>query len=114
MSQIQSFPDYSATERVSQRVNHLLYINDMTQRELAMQMGTKHTTIGNKMSRGNRWNIDEILLLADIFEVSTDYMLGREPLEAVKPVNAKVPASEETGTSGLVAGTGFEPATSGL
>ena len=104
---------YSASDLVSQRVNHLLFINGlMTQRALAFRMGVKPATIGNKVTGANRWNIDEVSELSEIFGVSTDYILGKEPIESAEPINAEVPASFETGT--LVAGTGFEPVTSGL
>lgn len=109
---------YSASDLVSQRVNHLLFINGlMTQRALAFRMGLKPATVGNKVTGASRWNIDEVSELSEIFEVSTDYILGKEPIESAEPVNAEVPAppvtsTGETGT--LVAGAGFEPTTSGL
>ncbi|TYL51226.1 helix-turn-helix domain-containing protein [Agromyces mariniharenae] len=114
MAEAMSIPEYSATELVALRVNHLLFLNRMSQRELAMRLGTKPTTVNSKMNRSNRWNLDEILHLAEIFGVSTDYLLGRAPIESAVPVNTKRPASEETGRSDLVAGAGFEPTTSGL
>ena len=106
---------YSASELVSQRVNHLLFINGMmTRRALAFRMGLQPPTINSKVSGANRWNIDDLIDLSGIFGVSINYLIGKEPIESAVSVNAKVPASRETGTNDVVAGTGFEPVTSGL
>ena len=101
------------TNVVSVRVNHLLFINGFTQAHLAVRLHLTPAAVGNKMQRRARWNLDEIDAMADIFDVSTDYLLGRVPIESAIPVNEAVPASEETGTV-VVAGRGFEPLTSGL
>ena len=104
----------STSEVVSLRVNHLLFINRMSQRELAMRLGAKPTTIYSKMNMANRWNLDDVMALSHEFAVSPNYLLGLEQIESAVPVNTKRPASEETGRSDLVAGAGFEPTTSGL
>ena len=109
---------YSGSDLVSQRVNHLLFINGMmTQRTLAFRLGVKPSTVNGKISGRTAWNLDELRELSSIFGVTADYLMGNEPIESAEPVNAEVPAppvtsTGETGT--LVAGTGFEPATSGL
>ena len=106
---------YSASELVSQRVNHLLFINGMkTKRSLALRMGLQAVNLNNKIAGTVRWSLDELLELGEIFEVSSNYLLGKEPIESAVPVKASVPASRETGTDEMVAGTGFEPVTSGL
>ena len=100
---------------VSQRINHLLFINGHTTRKrLALRMGLPIPTISSKMVGRTRWNVDEVDTLAKIFGVSLSYMFGYEPIETAEPLNDEIPASNEAGITGLVAGAGFEPATSGL
>ena len=100
---------------MSQRINHLLFINGHTTRKrLAFRMGVPVPTIGGKMVGRTRWNVDEVDELAKIFGVSLSYMFGYEPIETAEPLEHEIPASKETGITGVVAGTGFEPATSGL
>ncbi len=104
-----------ASEIVSRRVNHLMFINGrMTQKRLAMRLGVAAPTIATKLMGRNRWNIEEVDALCLAFDVTPNYMLGYEPIETAEPKNNEIPASSEAGITGLVAGTGFEPATSGL
>ena len=105
----------SKSEIVSQRVNHLMFINGrLTQKRLALRLGMAVSTITTKITGRNRWNIDEVDALASVFGVTPNYLFGYEPIESAGPVNNKIPASVETGISGFVAGAGFEPTTSGL
>ena len=107
--------DAARTDVVSTRVNYLQFINGrMSQRSLALRLGTPPASLSNKITGRTAWNLDELFSLCDIFAVSADYLLGREPIESARPVNAEGPASIETGPSGVVAGAGFEPTTSGL
>lgn len=86
-------------DAVSQRVNHLLFINKMSQRDLAFRLGIKPPTVTNKMSGRNRWNLEEIIELAGAFGVTLDYMVGREPTDNATPLYAKAPGSEEPGAN---------------
>ena len=104
---------HETTDTISIRVNHLRFINGWSQKVLALRMGQPASSLSQKMNGSIRWNVDELETLSAIFQVSADYLLGRESIESATPLNVKVPASEETGTS-VVAGTGFEHVTSGL
>ena len=105
----------SKSDIVSQRINHLLFINGHTTRKrLAFRMGVPVPTIGSKMVGRTRWNVDEVDELAKIFGVSLSYMFGYEPIETAEPLEHEIPAFKETGISRVVAGAGFEPTTSGL
>ena len=50
--------------------------------------------------------------MARVLGTSMAYLTGET--DDRRPLNAHVPASEETGTGDVVAGAGFEPTTSGL
>jgi DNA-binding XRE family transcriptional regulator len=97
-----------SNEIVSQRVNHLMFINGrMTQKRLATRLGVAAPTIATKLMGRNRWNLEEVPAVCAAFGVTPNYMFGYEPIEAVEPRNAEFPASEETGNSGVVAGAVF-------
>ena len=74
-------------------------------------------SVASKKTGVARWNLEEVFRLAEMFGVSSAYMVGEEPLESAMGVNAKtVEASSTVFTSGpsLVAGAGYAPATSRL
>lgn len=104
----------AASDTIAVRVNHLMYINRLSQRRLSTRLGLRPTSVSAKQSGANRWNVDEVLQLATIFNVATDYLFGLLPIESAKPVNTEGPNSVESGPSDMVAGAGFEPTTSGL
>jgi transcriptional regulator with XRE-family HTH domain len=105
----------SKSDIVSQRVHYLMFINGrLTQKRLAPRLGMAVSTITTKMTGRNRWNIDEVDALANVFGVTPNYLFGYEPIESARAVNPRILASVETRILDSVAGTGFEPATSGL
>ena len=68
-----------------------------------------------EVQRREPWDADAFIELATIFDVSTDYLLGRESLDVVaagEHENARPP--KRPGVPFFVAGAGFEPTTSGL
>ena len=104
-----------SAERVAQRVNHLMFINGrMTQRRLGSLIGIAAPTVAVKMTGRNRWSLEDLLSLCEVFGVSPNYMLGFEPIEAASPQKEIAPAARAAGAMTLVAGAGFEPTTSGL
>ena len=60
------------------RVRELRLKKKLTQKELANQVGTSHSTI-SKIESGFKENADKnvIIKIADLFDVSTDYLLGK-------------------------------------
>ena len=49
----------------------------MTQKALAKELHYSHTAIANYESGRNQPSFDDLLKLADYFDVSTDFLLGR-------------------------------------
>lgn len=57
--------------------------NGLTQRELAKRLGVHITTIKNWEGDNCYPDAKNICALADLFHVTTDYLLGRDPVETV-------------------------------
>ena len=82
-------------------MNYLLFLNRMTQKELALGVGMSPVQFSKKMNGVSRWSVDDLLALADFFQVDLNYMVGRRPIESVAPRNEKTPAALATGVSDL-------------
>jgi len=54
--------------------------NGMSQYKFAEEIGVVQSTVGNWESGTREPNLDTLCKLADYFEVSTDYLLGRNVL----------------------------------
>ena len=118
-------PKYETSDdqQISYRVNHLMFINGrVSGRAVALAIGISHTSFNNKLG-GSRWTAQDLIRLSDLFQVSLDYLVGREPLESAVPKNQETPAASATGVStglitppgdSLVAEAGLDPATSRL
>lgn len=78
-------PSYSSDELISQRVNHLLFINRLTRRKAAEQLGISHSAFNTKINGGSTWRADEIVNLTDRFGVTFDFLIGRQPIELAAP-----------------------------
>ena len=78
-------PSYSSDELISQRVNHLLFINRLTRRKAAEQLGISHSAFNTKINGGSSWRADEIVNLTDRFGVTFDFLIGRQPIELAAP-----------------------------
>ena len=100
-------------DHVSQRVNHLRFVNHWSQKEVALRLGMTPTSLSNKINGTSRWTLEEEAGLADTFQVSLEYMIGRLPLDSAIPATANKPALE-AGLAGSVGRAGLEPATDGL
>ena len=60
------------------RLRKLRQDKGLTQTELANIIGTKKTTISNYETGYSSPDYETLIKLADFFEVSTDYLLGRK------------------------------------
>ena len=61
---------------VGQRIKELRLENGMTQTQLAEKIGVATNTISQYEKGLSKTSIDVIANLADVFETSTDYLLG--------------------------------------
>ena len=101
-------------------INQHMFAERITNIELGEALGVSKSTTSRKVRGHVTWSAQEVSLAASLFGVSVDALMPRPdgaggwvPATYV-PGARKGPVSVETGPSGLVAGTGFEPATSGL
>lgn len=64
-------------EILSKRIKQLRQEKDMTQKELALLLHVQRTTITGYETKDRHPQLDIIIHIADIFGVTTDYLLGR-------------------------------------
>ncbi len=63
------------------RIKVLLTLHGIWQKDAAKSLGITGASFSSKLKGDIRFNADEISKLADLLDVSTDVLLGREPLE---------------------------------
>ena len=100
-------------------VNQLLFEHRLTRKELGEHFGIDQSVMSRKLRGQVTWTAEELSIMATLFDLSLDDLapVQRDDgwLPAVwRPGMKKSPAPAGAGDSGLVAGAGFEPATSGL
>lgn len=91
---------YSSDELISQRVNHLLFINRLTRRRAADELGISHSAFNTKINGGSSWRAEELVNLTDRFGVSFDFLVGRVPIEYAVPNQAETDSSAQGKTPG--------------
>lgn len=89
-------PGYTTDELISQRVNHLLFINKLTRRTAAGQLGISHSAFNSKINGSSSWKADELRSLTDRFGVSFDFLIGRQPIEWAGPSTAETPTTQKS------------------
>lgn len=63
------------------RVATLLASNGMSQAELAQSLGQSNASISRKISGELKFSSTDYMTMADLFHVSVDVLMGRQPLE---------------------------------
>ena len=63
------------------RIKALLTLRGIWQKDAAKSLGITGASFSSKLKGDIRFSADEIARLADLLSVSTDVLLGREPLE---------------------------------
>ncbi len=104
-------------------INQYLLVNALTRAEVGNILGVAGSNISQRLRGRITWPAKDLFKLAELFGVTiNDFM----PSEASTPDGTtwipapyvpgqqKAPAPAGAGAPSLVAGTGFEPATSGL
>lgn len=64
-------------EILSKRLRQLRQEQDMTQKELAFLLHVQRTTVAGYETKNRHPQLDIIVNIANIFGVTTDYLLGR-------------------------------------
>lgn len=66
---------------VSERIQHLRKSKGISQEELADQVGVSRQAVSKWESGQSTPDIEKIMMMSDLFEVTTDYILkGKEPI----------------------------------
>jgi len=60
------------------RINELLNLSVKMQKEISAEMGITKQKLSKWKKGYNEPNLDELIMIAEYFEVSTDYLLGLE------------------------------------
>ena len=60
------------------RLKELRIQSGYTQTELALKLGVNQTTVKNWEKGNTQTDFETLIKLADLFDVTTDYLLGRE------------------------------------
>lgn len=71
----------SSILKSGRRVATLLASNGMSQAELAQSLGQSNASISRKISGELKFSSTDYLTMADLFHVSVDVLMGRQPLE---------------------------------
>ena len=71
----------SSIVKSGRRVATLLASNGMSQAELAQSLGQSNASISRKISGKLKFSSTDYLTMADLFHVSVDVLMGRQPLE---------------------------------
>lgn len=62
------------------RIGFMLREYGISQYKLAEAMGISSSTLSQKLAGKIRFNAEDICVIADLFDVSADVLLGRAPL----------------------------------
>ncbi len=69
--------------------NELLSEKNLSYTALAKELNIPQTTISNWLNRGSKPNIEDLIKICDYFNISLDYIIGRESEDNVIIVNDK-------------------------
>jgi len=72
------------TQKIGERIRILRKEKNMTQPQLAKQVGVANSVISNWENSLNIPRSDYVVIMAKIFNVSTDYILGLEDESGTK------------------------------
>lgn len=73
-----------------QRLNELLRETNTSRTELSKKTGIPLTTMWGWSEKGTQPSADKVIKIADFFEVSTDYLLGRSNDVGIIETNANL------------------------
>lgn len=68
---------------LNQRIKELRIAHSMNQVELARELSVSKQTVSNWENDNIQPSIEMLLKIAGLFNVSTDYLLGNEPLKTI-------------------------------
>ncbi len=97
---------YSADEALGITVNQIMFRRRITRKALGDALGVTPAAAGRKLRGDIGWSLQDVMLTAEFLGVPAADLL---PKKKGTPAQPKLDGSPD-----FVAGTGFEPVTSGL
>ncbi|MEE8725160.1 MAG: helix-turn-helix transcriptional regulator [Bifidobacterium crudilactis] len=67
--------------KVIKSVNELLAQHHMLRSELAFRLNVSASLVSQKLNGRASFTLKDLIIIADLFNVSLDWLLGREPME---------------------------------
>ncbi len=101
-------------------VQQHLFALGMTRANLGELIGVPGQSVSSRLRGKVRWTAGDLVIAAETFGIAIEDLYPTRAADGswvpapYVPGQQKAPAPAGAGASGLVAGTGFEPATSGL
>jgi len=99
-------------------ISQYLAVNGLTRADVGDLLGVSGQNISHKIRGRQKWTAEDIAVIAARFGVGPEDLMPRYDVERgwmpapSMPAHRKDPIPSGTGSNRLVAGTGFEPATS--
>ncbi|WP_269319738.1 helix-turn-helix domain-containing protein [Corynebacterium vitaeruminis] len=87
-----------------------MFLNRTTRKALGEALGISGPAVGKKLRGENGWSVTDLYGVAEYFQIPVADLLPKK----VDAMQETPDSLSQTEGSGLVAGAGFEPTTSGL
>ena len=91
---------------IGKRIKKLRFDKEITQEELGKIIGVSTSMVGMYETNARKPSYDVLIKIADYFEVSTDYLLGRGGYEQTSVAVGQVPAPGGPDAGMLLTGGG--------
>ena len=120
MTKRKSSRGFTPDQAVGMTVNQVMFTQGVTRAELARRIGISAPSVSMKLRGQVGWSLEDIFDTAAALGLSVEQVLPTRAADGswvpapYVPGTQKSPAPAGAGDRVLVAGTGFEPATSGL
>lgn len=62
--------------KLGETIKELLYLHDMTQKQLALSLNLSPSALGNYIQGSREPDYETLIRIADYFHVTTDFLLG--------------------------------------
>ncbi len=102
--------ELTANDIVAEQVSIWLRRRRLEQAQLADLMGVSSATLSRKINGHIGWSVTDLVNVASCLDVPITALLPNDAVEMTKASRSR----DREASAGIVAGTGFEPATSGL
>ncbi len=100
----------SIDELIPERILIWMHRRRVTRTVLADALGVTTASLSRRMTGSTAWTVKDLLAAAQVLDLPLNALLPNDAVEMTKASRSR----DREASAGIVAGTGFEPATSGL